>query len=171
MEGREIQITNVLEIRLAGSHWNSIKIAACLKYKTYSNITRYCTLRLARKGALQWTRRIRGAYDRVGRVTKAAPDHKRHMMCLYGEDEKLIRLAAMDMGLTMTAFVRLAIELYLPMLGRAMENRSRRYASDHQLKTDGIRFVEKLQIFALNGAGWPLLREITCIPFEPESYW
>jgi len=29
-------------------------------------------------------------------------------MCLYGDDEKLIRVAAMDLGITMSAFIRLA---------------------------------------------------------------
>jgi hypothetical protein len=37
-------------------------------------------------------------------------------MCLYGDDEKLIRVAAMDLGITMSAFIRLALELYLYLL-------------------------------------------------------
>ncbi len=91
------------------------------------------------------------------------------MMCLYGDDEKLIRLAALDLGITMTAFIRLAIELYLPAL--AMEKRSRRPITDTDLTWEGIRFTENVQIFAINGGSWPLARDLTCQRFDTDSYW
>lgn len=90
-------------------------------------------------------------------------------MCLYGEDEKLIRLAAMDLGITLTAFVRLAIELYLPLL--AMEKRSRRIISDSDLTWEGIRFIESVQIFGVNGGPWPVARDLSCHRFDIDSYW
>lgn len=75
----------------------------------------------------------------------------RHMMCLYGDDEKIIRLAAMELGLTISAFVRLAIELYLQTLAMVKHNP---YAVSHDdLTWEGVRFTESIQIFAVNGGG------------------
>jgi hypothetical protein len=91
------------------------------------------------------------------------------MLCLYGEDEKLVRLAALDLGLTLTAFVRLALARYLGVL--AMEKHSRRYVTDDRLKWEAIRFTEKTHIFATNNAGYPLLRDMTCVGFALASYW
>jgi hypothetical protein len=36
------------------------------------------------------------------------------MMCLYGEDEKLLRIAAMELNMTVSHLIRLAIYRYLP---------------------------------------------------------
>jgi len=171
MEGRTIQITNLLEVGLAADQWHRIKICAIMRRKTYTNITRYCVLRLARKCALQWTTRMRAAETGVKKELRFSPLRKRHMVCLYGEDEKLIRLAAMDLGITMSAFIRLALELYLPLFSNAMEKRSQRRISNEKLKGEGIRFLQEVQIYAENAGGWPFSRQITCIPFELSTYW
>jgi hypothetical protein len=169
LEKRPVQITQVLEIRLAPVHWNRIIAAARQRRRTFSTLTRYCVLRLARKCSLRWTPRLQQAAQEVKEGVQAASSLHRHMMCLYGDDEKLIRLAAMDLGITMTAFARLAIELYLRAV--AMENRSHRMVSDLTLTWEGIRFTETIQIFAENGGGWPFLRNLSCLRFELESYW
>ncbi len=169
LENKSIQITNVLEVRLAPLHWNRIKLCAWQRRRTYSTITRYCVLKLARKCALRWTPKMQVATESVRRGLNIAQDMHRHMMCLYGEDEKLIRLAAMDLGITITAFVRLAIELYLPLL--AMEKRSWRNIIATDLTWEGIRFIESVQIFAVNGGPWPCARDLHCQPFGIDSYW
>jgi hypothetical protein len=38
----------------------------------------------------------------------------RHMLCLYGEDEKLLRMAAMNLNITVSHFNRIAIYQFLP---------------------------------------------------------
>lgn len=169
LQDKPVQISNLLEVRLAPLHWNRIKLCAWRRRRTYSTITRYCVLRLARKCALRWTPKMREATNSVRQGLNIAQDMHRHMMCLYGEDEKLIRLAAMDLGITMTAFVRLAIELYLPAL--AMEKRSSRPITHADLTWEGIRFTETVQIFALNGGPWPLARDLSCQRFDINSYW
>jgi hypothetical protein len=98
-----------------------------------------------------------------------AQDMHRHMICLYGEDEKLIRLAAIELGLTLSAFIRLALELYLDAL--AMEKRSQRPVTDNDLTWEGIRFTETIQIFATNGGGWPFSRDLSCMRFDIDGYW
>ena len=169
LEGKPIRITHLLEIRLAPLHWNRIKIAAWQRRRTYSTITRYCVLRLARRCSLRWTRKLHQAVDGVRHGLDIAQDMHRHMMCLYGDDEKIIRLAAIDLGLTITAFVRLALELFLQTL--AMEKRNRWCVSSNDLTWEGIRFIESIQIFAVNGGGWPFSRELSCAPFAIDSYW
>lgn len=169
LEDKPVKIANLLEVRLAPRHWNRIKIAAWQRRRTYSTITRYCVLKLARKTTLRWTPQLREATGAVREGISIARDMHRHVMCLYGEDEKLIRLAAMDLGLTMSAFIRLAIELYLQRL--AMENPNYRFVTSAELTSEGIRFTEIVQIFAVNGGPWPFLRNLSCIRFEIDSYW
>lgn len=93
----------------------------------------------------------------------------RHMLCLYGADEKLIRLAAMELGLTMTALVRLALQLFLPFL--AMEKHSWGRVSRGDLTWQGIRITKEVQVFAVNGGGRPFYRHLTFENFDPDTYW
>jgi hypothetical protein len=169
LESKPIQITHLLEVRLAPIHWNKIKLTAWQRRRTYSTITRYCVLRLARKCSLRWTPKLRQGVEGVKPGMYIAKDIHRHMMCLYGDDEKIIRLAAIELGLTITAFVRLAIELYLPTL--AMEKRNQRLVTDAELTWEGIRFTESVQIFAVNGGSRPFYRNLSCENFDIESYW
>jgi len=166
---KTVQITHVLEVRLAPLQWNRIKIATWQRRRTYSTITRYCVLKLARKTRLCWSKRMAAATDGVREGIEIAQSLHRHMMCLYGDDEKLIRLAAMDLGLTLSAFIRLAIELYLESL--AMGYRNYRPITNTQLTWEGIRFTEQIQIFATNGGPWPFSRDVACHRFAIESYW
>lgn len=169
LTNKPIQITNILEVRLPPQQWSRIKTAAHLRRRTYSTITRYCTLRLARRARFCWSNRLHNASASVREGLSAATNLHRHLMCLYGDDEKLVRLSALDLGLTMTAFVRLAIELYLDSL--AMVKHSKRQISNTTLTWLGIRFIESMQIFAINGGPWPFSRDISCQRFAIESYW
>ena len=169
LEHKPVQITHLLEIRLAPRQWNRVKIYAEQRRRTYSTITRYCVLKLARKCTLRWSPKLHISLKKVRDGAKAVQAMHRHMMCLYGDDEKLIRLAAMDLGITLTAFVRLAIELYLPLL--AMEKRNYRPITAIDLTWEGIRFIKNVEIFATNGGPWPCTRDLHCQPFEIDSYW
>jgi hypothetical protein len=169
LENKPIPINNLLEVRLAPIHWNRIKILVWQRRRTYSTITRYCVLKLARKCSLRWTPKLSAATQRVKEGMDIAKDMHRHMMCLYGDDEKLIRLAAMELGLTLTAFVRLALELYLDVL--AMEKRSQQLVTNTNLTWEGIRFTETIQIFATNGGGWPFSRDLSRMRFDIDGYW
>jgi len=166
---RPVQITNVWEVRLAMHQWQRIRHLAALRRRTYSTITRYCVLRLARKASLHWTPRLKSARAAAKETHAQRQGMHRHMLCLYGDDEKLIRIAAMDLGMTVTGFIRLALELYLDSL--AMEKRSKRFVSDETLTWEGIRLIEEIQIFAENTSIWPYQRSMNCFRFAFESYW
>jgi hypothetical protein len=169
LEDKPVQITHLLEVRLAPIHWNRIKLAAWQRRRTYSTITRYCVLRLARKCSLRWTPKLRQMTAGVRQGLAIAHDMHRHTMCLYGDDEKIIRLAAIELGLTITAFVRLALELHLGTL--AMEKHGMPIVSNARLTWEGIRLVESVQIFAVNASSRPFYRNLTCEYFDVDSYW
>jgi len=169
LSDKSIQITHVFEVRLTPLQWNRVKMIAYQRRRTYSTITRYCVLKLARKTRICRSKRMAAATDGVREGVAIAQSLHRHMMCLYGDDDKLIRLAAMDLGMTLSGFIRLAIELYLASL--AMENHSSRPITNTQLTWEGIRFIEQIQIFATNGGPWPFSRDVACHRFPIESYW
>mgnify|MGYP000895687787 CR=1 FL=1 len=169
LANRDVEITQVLEIRLAPAYWNRIKIIVWHRRRTYSTLTRYCALRLARQCSLRWTPQLRQGLLRVQAAGAVAEEMHRHMMCLYGEDEKIIRLAALSLGLTITAFVRLAIELYLSRL--VMEKHSQYVVTDTDLTWEGVRITEYIQIFATNAGSRPFYRHLSCEYFPVDSYW
>jgi hypothetical protein len=170
--GRAVQIANLIEVHLPAQQWRAIVQLARKRGWTFSMMSRFCVLRLAGKTRLEWTTRLREAHDEAKlriSIARAAGEVHRHLMCLYGDDEKLIRVAAMDLGITLSAFVRLALELYLNFL--AMEKHSKWYVTDAHLVENSIRLVEQMTIFASKAGPFPLLHELHSWHWELESYW
>jgi hypothetical protein len=172
LQDKPVQIANLLEVHLAETQWRTIVHLACKRGRTFSTITRFCVLRLAKKCRLGWTAKLERAREvaqlRISIARKEGQIH-RHQMCLYGDDEKLIRVAAMDLGVTLSAFVRLALELYLYLL--AMEKQSRLHVSDTDLTESAIRLVQTITIFADQAGPFPAFRELHCWHWELDSYW
>ncbi len=169
LAGRTVRIANLWEVHLSSRYWQRIQTIALLRRRTYSTVTRFCVLRLARKCTLRWTKKLGQAFVASKRKHQLENAKHRHMLCLYGDDEKIIRLAAMELGVTVSAFVRLALELYLDLL--AMEKHSNRGITDGDLTCEAIRLIQTIEIFAENGGPYPFARILSCQRFEPESYW
>jgi len=174
--GKGVQITNLIEVHLPAEQWRAIVKLARARGWTFSMMTRFCVLRLASKTAsktgIEWTPRLREVHDKAKlriSIARAEGQVHRHMLCLYGDDEKLIRVAAMDLGITMSAFIRLALQLYLHLL--AMEKHSKWYVTDAHLVENSIRLVEQMTIFAAKAGPFPLLHELHSWHWELESYW
>jgi len=170
--GKAVQIAYLIEVHLAAKQWRAIVALARKRAWTFSMMTRYCVLRLASKTRIEWTTRLQEAHHKAKlgiSIARAEGEVHRHLMCLYGDDEKLIRVAAMDLGITMSAFVRLAVELYLHHL--AMEKHSRGYVTDAHLVENAIRLVQHMTIFASKAGPFPLLHELHSWHWELESYW
>jgi len=91
------------------------------------------------------------------------------MICLYGEDVKLLRLAAMRLNLTVSAFIRLALWLYLPRL--AMEKRSKRFVTREALFLLGTKRWMLIPYAALNHDHRPALRRFAFASFPPWYWW
>jgi hypothetical protein len=170
--GNTVQIANLIEVHLAAQEWQTIVQLARKRGWSYSMMTRFCALRLASRRRSEWTTRLHKAHEQAKlRISIARAEGKthRHLMCLYGDDEKLIRVAAMDLGITLSAFVRLALEHYLHLL--AMEKHSRWCVTDVYLVENAIRLVQHMTVFASKTGPFPLLHELHSWHWELESYW
>jgi hypothetical protein len=172
LQDKPVQIANVIEVHLDAEQWRILVKLARHRRRTFSTLTRFCVLRLANRRELFWTKRLERAQKQARlRISIARAEGKihRHPMCLYGDDEKLIRVAAMDLGITMSAFVRLALELYLDML--AMEKQSKPYVTDAHLTENAIRLVQTITILTSRAGPFPNLWELNCWHWDLESYW
>ncbi len=169
MEKRPVKITSVLEVHLAARRWVRIITLAAGRGQTLSTMTRFCVLRLARKINLRWTPVLVRAYGMTKKEMHRADGVHRHVMCLYGEDEMLIRLAAMRLRITMSAFIRLALELFLERL--AMEKQSSRFITNENLKWQSIRFIEKVVTHTQNLFARPDTHRFSWLNFAACTYW
>ncbi|MBV6494438.1 MAG: hypothetical protein LDLANPLL_02471 [Turneriella sp.] len=169
LEKRPVKIASIIEVHLTVRQWGHILKLARARKKTFSTITRYCVLRLSRKINLRWTSVLLETYKNVKEEIQLAEKEHRHVVCLYGEDEMLIRLAAMQLRITMSAFIRLALELFLKRL--AMEKHSYRLISDENLKWQAIRFTEKYTPYVQNLFSRPHSHRFKWLTFAVHTYW
>lgn len=169
LENRPTKIHDIWEVRISESIWKRIR-ATSLKYSvSFTCVTRYCTFRLGEKGNHLRT-------DKFGRVlSQLRSSHNgnqalhRHMACFYGEDVKLVRLAAMEMGVSVSMFIRLALVLYLPRF--EMEIHSRKAVTPAELFWRGIkRWIEIAQL-KINNFSMPTYRHFTFSSFPPDNWW
>lgn len=167
LTGKPTQISDVWEVQLQPALWRRLQMAAIQRQTTYSNITRYCVFRLAEKQNLRWNPVLQNALDSTRIVGRA--DLHRHMLCLYGEDVRLLRLAALTLGISVSAFIRICLWLYLPRI--AMEIRSRKSVSSIELFLLGTKRWLCIPMQALNRCGIPHLRQQLFSNFLPWHWW
>ena len=168
LAGKPTPISDIWEVQLQPKLWQKLQAEATRRKTTYSAITRYCVFRLAEKQNLRWNIVLCQAFESMRHSTQEVPKH-RHMLCLYGEDVKLIRLAAMTLGISVTAFVRLCLWLYLPRI--AMEIHSKRSVSEIELFLLGTKRWLSIPFQALNRYGIPHLRQQLFSNFLPWHWW
>ncbi|MFO1470726.1 MAG: hypothetical protein U1F27_06820 [Turneriella sp.] len=136
---------------------------------TYSTITRFCAFRLAEPEQLRNFRLFTRVISDIKKDTASTPILHRHMLCLYGEDVKLLRLAAMRLNLTVSAFIRLALWLYLPRL--ETQNNTTRFISPEILFLLGTKRWMIIPLAALNNEGNPAIRQFGFASFPPWFWW
>lgn len=90
-------------------------------------------------------------------------------MCLYGEDMIMIRLAALRLNLTVSAFIRLALELYLQQL--EMEIHSNNAVTELEYFWRGIKRWLTLPLTVLNEDNIPMMYRYLFSGFPPEMWW
>lgn len=129
-------ITDVWEVRISANHWKILVNTAKQRQCSFSNLTRYCVFRLAERQNLSWRKYLTEVAEKVKAETPRGREGHRHLVCFYGEDIRLVRLAAMNLGISVSAFVRLALFLFLPRL--ALEIHSRKSVSPTELFFLGI---------------------------------
>ena len=162
-------INDIWEVHLSQRLWRQLACLSRNRACTYSTITRFCVFRLAEPEQLRNFRLFNRLVPKIRRETAQAPALHRHMLCLYGEDIKLLRLAAMRLNMTVSAFIRLALWLYLPRL--AMEKNSSRFISPEMLFQLGTKRWMIIPYAALNHECKPAIRHFTFASFPPWFWW
>lgn len=165
LKGKPTQITEIWEVRLPEKLWRILQRHAVTRKKTLSTITRFCALPLADRGGLRWFSWML-ELQKLDREEYAASPHHRHMVCLYGEDALLLRLAALRLRISVSAFIRLALRMYLQRL--AMENHSKKAVSNELLYWLGIKRWYKIPLTVLTA---PLSQRFLFLSFPPEYRW
>lgn len=169
LENRPTPITDLWEVRLPARLWREIVRIARTRGKTFSTITRFCVFALAERSSLRWHKKFVELHKEDKAELKAAGEIHRHMLCLYGEDVRLIRLAALELKITVSAFIRLALRFYLRYF--AMEKQSRRYPNDAKLFWLGIKRWITITLHAVNELSLPDYRRYVHQSFPPEYRW
>ena len=175
-----VAIDSILEIRLHDETWGKIVRIANIKHKSFSWVVRYAVFRLIkRKDHVKYIQgwesedrhekfRNLSELARVKRVptTGSHGSMHRHKLCLYGEDELLIRLCAARLSCTMSHLVRLALEWNLDNLGKSICNKLGRF---HHLSFFwlGIKLFRDVEIHN-HGLSYKLVR---LIHYEQTDYW
>jgi hypothetical protein len=88
----------------------------------------------------------------------------RHIMCLYGEDEKLLRITAMELNMTVSHLIRLALYKYLPIV----EKRTFHWRFIYYY---GTRITRYLDISRANQVKFPFFDHIFYTKWPIESWW
>ena len=167
--GRPCQVTDVWEVRLPENLADMMREAATKRRCSYSSITRYCAFRLAEKENLKWRLLISKAREEIRRTGSSATPKYRHMVCFYGQDIRLVKLAALALDISVSEFIRIALWLYLPRI--VMDNHNRRHVSDAELFWLGIKRWLCIPLSALNNAQQPTLRRFLFSAFPPTHWW
>jgi hypothetical protein len=168
LEGKPTPIAELWEVRIPSNLWRKIKYLARLHRTTYSTITRFCAFQLAMDANLHWHKKLLALKKEDNCEYKAGGLH-RHMMCLYGQDAKMLRLAAIELGISVSALIRLALRLYLQDL--AMESRSRERVDYRVLFWKAIKHWVEIPLFAINQYGIPIYRRFFHQSFPPQWRW
>lgn len=165
LKGKPTPIAEVWEVRLPTRLMDTLRKIAGQRGKTLSTITRFCSLPLADRTKLRWLRHMR-SLQKLDKQEYSQGRHHRHLVCLYGDDALLLRLAALRLRISVSAFIRLALRLYLNSI--AMENQSKRKVTDDMLYWLGIKRWCRIP---LEATAIPIRRRYLFLSFPPEWRW
>lgn len=169
LAGRPTPITELWEVRLPVKLWARIGEIARNRGVTFSTITRYCVFRLSGHTTLRWHEKLAELHREDKVECRKEVGLHRHVVCFYGEDLKLVRIMALELGLTVSAFIRLALRMYLRLL--AMEKHSKRYVDDQQLFWRAIKIWLQILFCPQTEDRCPLFLRHLPLSFPPEWRW
>ena len=169
LKHRPTKIRDVWEVRISQSIWKRIRTCSAKYRVSFTCVTRYCVFRLAEKGIQLRSRRFGRVLSQLRSCHEGDQVLHRHMVCFYGEDVKLVRLAAMEMGVSVSMFIRLALALYLP--GFEMEFHNKKAVNAAVLFWRGIKRWVEVAHHKINNFGIPTFRHYTFSSFPPDNWW
>ena len=131
-------IKNVWHVHLDVRIWDNIKLAAQMHSRSYSWIVRYCVFQLVLKKNIRWTNKLMAIHENI----KKNPPEKthRHQLCLYGEDELILRFAAIQLKTSVSQLIRISILMFLNRL-------LKKKVSKENLFWYGIKIILKVKDF------------------------
>jgi len=166
--GKPTPINEIWEVRIPIRLWTEIKKCAQKRKCTLSTITRFCAFALAERSSLKWRNKLWMLHELDKREYRHSVAH-RHLMCLYGDDAKMLRLAAVELGISVSALIRLALRLYLRHI--AMENQSKRQITSTDIFWKAIKRWIAIPLFSGNSFSLPAHRQYFYQSFPPEHRW
>ena len=169
LRDRPAKIEDIWEVRLTDPLWKRINASSQKFGVSFSGISRYCVFRLAEKGTGLRPDRFKKYLTELKETHGGKAPLHRHMVCFYGEDIKLVRLAALEMGISVSMFVRLAISLYLPRF--EMEIHNKKAVTTQELFWLGIKRWIQVTQTKINNLGIPTFRHFTFCSFPPNNWW
>ena len=161
-------IADLWEVRLPQGLWLRVRNLAMNQGQTFSTVTRLCAFQFAEMNHKNWPRKL-AELKRRDKEEYSGGVHHRHMVCLYGEDARLLRLAALQMGISVSAFIRLALRLNLTKLAVEFHIRGEKF--EELIFWKGIKRWIAIPLTALNHLSLPTLRQFTFQSFPPEQRW
>ena len=151
-------IQHVWEVKIHPEIWQKIAFFAQKNKVTYSWIVRFCIF-----SEISPANRVTlGGENHTVNNEISKKDYHRHKLCLYGEDEKLLRMSAMEKGITVSAYIRLCLDRYLANLADV------EFAV---LFSKGIKFGKKLRMIRHSRCGFPSLIMHQVIKFQKKDWW
>ena len=160
----KLPISNLWEVHLDPEIWERLKRVSEAKKCSISWISRYCVFRIARRKVIKIPVAMEILSNELRKTYHSTPKTHRHMMCLYGEDEKLLRIAAMELNMTVSHLIRLAIYRYLPKVEK--ESFDWRFIYYY-----GTRICRYLDITRVNQKKIPYYDHVFFTKWPIESWW
>ena len=154
-------IQNVWEVKIKGDVWEKIQNLARQKEVTYSWIVRFCVFSAIMAGQNPIFEVENPTRQKKSLKIQKRKSH-RHKLCLYGEDEKLLRIAAMEQGITVSAFIRLCLDGFL----ETIENVE--YA---ELFSKGIKLGKEYRFYKHLRCGFPSHIMHQVVKFSKKEWW
>ena len=156
------EIKNVWAVNLDVSVWEKIQIAAKIHSRSYSWIVRYCVFQLAHRKNLRWTSRMKDIHRNI-KQHKSVDIH-RHQLCLYGEDELLLRSSAVLLGITVSQLIRISLEMFLDRILKGKVSRKIFFFR-------GIKLISSIKEFRSMKNNFIAMYFHSYKPFSQEEYW
>ena len=168
LKGKPTPITEIIEVRLPLALWRKVYTLARHYRLTYSTVTRLCVLHVA-EAQKPYPEEKLARLKQQDKEEYAAGDHHRHLVCLYGDDARLLRLAALQMGISLSVLIRLALRVHLGAI--AMEFQSQAHRVKEIVFWRGIKRWIAIPLITENHLRIPAVRRFFHQSFPPEYRW
>ena len=139
-------IASVIEVLFNFETWNQIKIIRKRSSSTFSWVVRFCIFGLLDE--LQNHKIDREQRDESQSLAGNRKTGHRLQLCLYGDDEKQIKLAALELRISIADLIRIAIMKYLPVLQKMTaksRKQTKKYLVEHATKK--VKLLNESKIF------------------------